>query len=158
MTEPGAAVGVNGGGSENPFGNQHGSGAVPQGPPQVFGGLQRQTSPAFGIGGGGVYGADVPGGDFRGRSGEPTSSRRKRGVSESRAEPLRRTLEESSGELDDLKKFFERMFRFAKSGERRGGIPKNRECGFLDDKKFEGIKKFEGDQLLAVAAKIWQQS
>ena len=144
MSEPNAvAVGAGGNGGES-LGNQHGSGASPQGPPRVFGEMQRQTSPAFGIGGGGVYGGGLPSEDLRGRSGEPASSRRKRGASETRAEPLRRTLEEASGgELGDFKQFFERMFRFANSGDRRGGAPKNRDCGFLDDRRFEHIRRFE---------------
>ena len=132
------------GNQTDPLGNQHGSGAqVPQGEPTVLGGFARQTSPTFGIGGG----LDTRGrsGGTRDRSGEPANARR-RVASESRAEPLKRSFEEvSGGDAGNFREFFQQMFRVLGSGGQRGA-GKNRECGFLDDKRFSHIKKFEGDQ------------
>ena len=139
----------------NPLGNQHGSGATPQGPPLAFGELPRQTSPNFGVGAGGVFGGGFPGAGSGGRldSGEPSGSRRKRSASEPRVEPTRRTEETASGlGAGQFRQFLEEMFHTVNSGGKGGGRSgrysrggKNRECGFLDDKRYEHIHKFKGE-------------
>ena len=49
---------------------------------------------------------------------------------------MKRSFEEvSGGDTNNFREFFKEMFRLVGSGGQRGA-GKNRECGFLDDKKF----------------------
>ena len=133
----------------DPLGNQHGSGAQPQGGPMTFGGFARQGTPNFGGQGG-----------ERGRpQSERAGSRRRivseggrpRGSSEGAQEPERGTSNKRSfeevggGDADNFERFFREMFnRFGGSGN-RGGPARLREPGFLDDKRFAHIENFKGD-------------